>query len=385
MSPVVPEELLRPLEEFTKLHLDTLRRFGSRALDLSFPNPRFLSDPRPYEALAALASQAGPLDLRYSPFGGFTPVRRRVAAALTGQHGLRYAWNDIIMTPGATAALHVALRTLFKPPDRVILVTPCWMDYPLYLQDLGLACDLVPAAPDKHLDLEAIANAWTSRTRGLVLAQPGSPTGVIHSDTELRRLAALLQRHGSSVPPLLIVDEAHTQQVWDASPCPPPAAYYPQTLTVRSFGKAWDMQGQRTGCLAVSPRLATRHETAGDLIRTMRVSGQCAPTALTQQLAAALCDTPPDLTGLAGLQHHARRVLLHHDVPVLDTHATRFLYARCPTPDDLGFVSHLSGHGVLVMPSTLFHESGWFRIALNIEAPAMDRALTTIGEEYARA
>ncbi|MFK0047850.1 aminotransferase class I/II-fold pyridoxal phosphate-dependent enzyme [Streptomyces sp. NPDC090741] len=385
MNAVAHEELLRPLEEFTRLHLDTLRRFGGRALDLSFPNPQFLSDPRPYDVLASLAAQARPLDLRYSPFGGFTSVRRRVAAALSKQHGLPYSWNDIVMTPGATAALRVVLNTLFTPPDRIILVTPCWMDYPLYLQDLGISFDLVPTTDDKHLDVQAIASAWTPQTRGILIAQPGSPTGVIHDDRELKQLASLMQRHSTPTPPLLIADEAHTQQVWDKTACPAPAAHWADTLTVRSFGKAWDMQGQRTGCLAVSPHLGIRDQAVEQLVRTMRVTGHCAPTALTQQLAATLSDTAPDLGGLSGLQRHARQRLLRHGVMTLDTHATRFLYARCPAPDDWAFVSHLAQRGVLVMPSSLFHETGWFRIALNFGTPELDRALDIIGEEYNRA
>ncbi|MFF5781842.1 aminotransferase class I/II-fold pyridoxal phosphate-dependent enzyme [Streptomyces virginiae] len=385
MSPTAHEDLMRPLEEYTRLHLDTLRRFGSRALDLSFPNPKFLSDTRPYDVLASLAAQARPLDLRYSPFGGFTPVRRRVAAALAKQHALPYAWNDIVMTPGATAALRVALSSLFSPPDRIILVTPCWMDYPLYLQDLGLAFDLVPTTPDKHLDVQAIASAWTPETRGVVIAQPGSPTGVIHDDRELEQLAALMLRHPVPTPPLLIADEAHALQVWDPTPCPAPATHYPHTITVRSFGKAWDMQGQRTGCLAVSPHLGVRDQAVAALVRSMRVTGHCAPTALTQQLAAALSDTAPDLTGLAELQRHARHQLSRRGLTVLDTHATRFLYARCPTKDDNAFVSRLAERGVLVMPSSLFHEPGWFRIALNLEQPHLDRAIDIISQEHGRA
>ncbi|RKT08201.1 aspartate/methionine/tyrosine aminotransferase [Streptomyces sp. 3211.6] len=385
MSLTTHEGLLRPLEEYTRLHLDTLRRFGSRALDLSFPNPQFLSDPRPYEVLASLAAQARPLDMRYSPFGGFTPVRRRVAASLARQHALPYAWNDIVMTPGATAALRVALRSLFSPPDRIILITPCWMDYPLYLQDLGLVVDLVPATRNKRLDVEAIASAWTPATRGIVIAQPGSPTGVIHDDNELKQLAALMLRHSTPTPPLLIADEAHALQVWDETPCPAPATHYPHTITVRSFGKAWDMQGQRTGCLAVSPHLGIRDQAVAALIRDMRVTGHCAPTALTQQLAAALCDTAPDLTGLADLQCHARQQLTRRGLTVLDAHATRFLYARCPAQDDRAFISRLAERGVLVMPSSLFHESGWFRIALNFGRPHLDRAIDVISEEHARA
>ncbi|WP_416969355.1 aminotransferase class I/II-fold pyridoxal phosphate-dependent enzyme [Streptomyces sp. 4F14] len=378
-------ELLVPLEEFTRLHANTLRRFGRHAVDLAFPNPQFLADPRPYEVLASLAAQAGPPDLRYSPFGGFTPVRRRLAGALAKQHSLPYTFNDIVMTPGATAALHTVLRALFTPGDHIILFSPCWMDYPLYLADLGLPYTLVPSKADKHLDPGAVAAAWTPSTRGVIISQPSSPTGVTHNPTELRQLAAVLERHTQPGPPLLIADEAHAHQSWDCTPCPAPAAYYTHTLTVRSFGKAWEMQGQRTGCLAVSPRLTPRHETATALLRQMRISGHCAPTALTQQLAAALCETVPDLSGLADLQRHTRRQLRAAGVTVLDTHATRFLYARCPCADDQKFVARLADRGVLVMPSSLFHEHGWFRIALNLGAPGLDQAIAIICEEYARA
>ncbi|MBB2749289.1 UNVERIFIED_ORG: aspartate aminotransferase [Microbispora rosea subsp. rosea] len=380
-------DLLTPLDTYMRLHAATLRRFGTRAVDLSFPNPRFLADPHPYQTLAKLAARCDPLDLRYSPFGGFTPVRRRIAAALSKRHQLPYCWSDIIMTPGAAAALTIALRTLLAPGEHVMLITPCWMDYPLYLADLGLGCDPVPAAADKHLDLAAIEAAWRPHIRALIITQPVSPTGVVHNGDELASLAALLtrlsQRH--SHPILLIADEAHRDQVWADTCCPAPASHYPHTLTVHSFGKAWQMPGQRTGYLAVSPHLTTPPQAAHRLIQAMRTSGHGAPTALMQHLAAALADARPDLNALARLQRHARQDLRKHGIDVLEAHATQFLYARCPTGDDGAFVTALANRGVLTMPSHLFHEPGWFRLALNVDIPDLSQAARIIAEEAARA
>ncbi|MFG1928812.1 aminotransferase class I/II-fold pyridoxal phosphate-dependent enzyme [Cryptosporangium sp. NPDC048952] len=375
--------LLAPLEEFTRLHAATLRRFGHRAIDLSFPNPRFLSDPRPYRTLADLAARSGPVDLRYSPFGGFTPVRRRIAAALSRQHQLPYQRGDIIMTPGASAALAVVFGALFPHSDRIVVPTPCWMDYPLYLAHAGIGCDLAPGTIDKRLDLAAIEAAWTPRTRGLVISQPVSPTGVVHNNHELAQLAALLHRVGAQHGnlPLLIADEAHCQQAWARSPCPAPASHYANTVTVRSVTKGWDMQGQRTGYLAVSPHFRSQAPVSQLLEHYMRASGHCAPTALMQHLAAALSDTHPDVTGLGELQRHARCALAQRGVEVVDAAATRFLYARCPIPDDRTFVARLADRGVLTMPSSIFHEPGWFRLALNIAQPELDRAIDIIAEE----
>ncbi|MFE1874962.1 aminotransferase class I/II-fold pyridoxal phosphate-dependent enzyme [Streptomyces sp. NPDC059496] len=116
-------------------------------------------------------------------------------------------------------------------------------------------------------------------------------------------------------------------------------------------------------------------------------SGYLTSPAYRREHQPSLPDDNPktSVAGLGGLQGHARQRLLHHGVIPLDTHATRFLYARCPVPDDRAFVSQLAERGVLVMPSSLFHETGWFRIALNFETPELDRALDIIGEEYNRA
>lgn len=380
-------ELLRPLEDFTALHAATTRRFGPRVLDLSFPNPRVLGDPRPHLALAETAARVTPLDLRSSPFGGFTPVRRRIAAALSRRHRTPYTWRDIVMTPGAAAALAVTLDTLFTPPDRIVIPTPCWMDHPLYPAHQGLSRDLVRTTVDKRLDLAAIAAAWTPRTRALIISQPASPTGIVHRDDELAALAALLHHLTPPVgpPPVLVADEAHREQLWADVPCPAPAAHYPHTVTVHSFGKAWQMQGMRTGYLALSPHFTAHPDTARRLEHGMRLTGHCAPTALTQHLAAALSDTRPDLRALAAAQHHARRELTAQGVKILDAQATRFLYARCPTDDDTAFVRRLADRGVLAFPSTLFHERGWFRLALNLDHADLARAARIIGHEAGHA
>ncbi|HEX9033457.1 MAG TPA: aminotransferase class I/II-fold pyridoxal phosphate-dependent enzyme [Streptosporangiaceae bacterium] len=375
-------DLLAPLEDYTRLHAATLRRFGSRAIDLAFPNARFLGDPRPYRALADVAARSGPVELRYSPFGGFTPVRRRLAADLSRRHDLAYDWTDIIATPGAAAALFVVLQALFAPPDRVMVVRPCWMDYPLYLAQLGLGCDLVAAADDKHLDLEMIEQSWTPRTRGVIISQPASPTGVVHTAAELTALAAVLSRLSgrSGEPPILIADEAHRDQVWADVACPSPASAYPCTITVHSLSKGWDMQGQRIGYLAVSPHVDLRRQVARQLEQGMRITGHCAPTALMQHVVAELADTTPDNSALAGLQQQARQELRDLSIDVVDAQATRFLYARCPSADDLSFVAELAERGLLAMPSTLFHETGWFRLALNVPRPQLEAAMRTIGE-----
>jgi aspartate aminotransferase len=171
--------LRRPLDDFSALHTCTISSHGAATVDLSYPNLRLDgSAGTVLDSLATLAATIGRDELRTSPFGGHTIPRRRIAAALSTRHILPYTYHDLLLTPGAGAALYISLRALFDPGERVMVVSPCWMDVPLYLADLDLGCDLVPTTERKQLDVDQIEGAWTTRTRGLVLSHPASPTGV---------------------------------------------------------------------------------------------------------------------------------------------------------------------------------------------------------------
>ncbi|MER3424413.1 MAG: hypothetical protein C4293_15540, partial [Nitrospiraceae bacterium] len=56
--------------------------------------------------------------------------------------------------------------------------------------------------------------------------------------------------------------------------------------------------------------------------------------------------------------------LKEYGYEVCDAEATWFVYVKSPLPDDQAFSKLLADHGILVLPSTLFHERGYFRISV---------------------
>jgi aspartate aminotransferase len=374
--------LLRPLDDFARVHEQTLRRWGPGAIDMSYPNPLVYRDPRAHRLLADTAAAMSPDRLQYTPFGGTTLVRRKSAAALSRRTGLRYGYRDIALTPGATAALHIAISALFQPDDELLLVTPCWMDYPVYIREHGLRYRMVPSGDDKRLDVTAIAQAWGADTAGLIISQPSCPTGVLYSADELAELAAALSAagRGRARPPVLISDEVHSHQNWGGGDFISPATVYPDTATIYSFGKAWSMQGQRTGYLALSPRLRAHDHLTAAVEQRLRVSGFCAPTALMQQVAGQLSELEPDFGSLGADQARLRTRMAELGYAVTPAHGTTFLYARSPHPDEVAFTTHLAlEHGLIAMPSSVFHEPGHFRLALNVTGDRLDEAAARLG------
>src|SRR5919202_371404 len=130
------------------------------------------------------------LEPQYAPFGGHTLIRRAVADALRASHGLPFTFEDVVLTPGAMAALHLALRGAGRPGDEVLIPVPCWLDYPLYVRALGLVPVMVPLTCRAFdLDVDAVADAISERTCAVLLSHPANSTGRNYSPEAFADLA----------------------------------------------------------------------------------------------------------------------------------------------------------------------------------------------------
>jgi aspartate aminotransferase len=374
------EGLLRPLEEFEAIRRRAVR-LGDRLCDLSYANPYEGVSRSTRDVLQRVLERERLLDLQYSPFGGQTLARRAVADDLTARQGLDYAYRDVVLTPGAMAALHVALRVSAQPGDEVVIPVPCWLDYPLYAHALGLCPVLVPmAAPGFMPDPEAIEEALTPRTAAVLLTNPSNPAGRSYPAALLRRLANVLERgerrFGRRIA--LIADETHrdfTERSGHVSAAP----FWPATITVYSFGKYHFIQGQRIGYLAISPRHPTAGDTGTEAVRWTRILGYCTPTALMQAAVPDLLALRHDLEPVDRWRRTLVDELQGASYVVAPAEATLFVYVATPEGcDDLDFTRRLAEAGTLVLPAPVFHHRGWFRIALTGGARMLEGGITAL-------
>ncbi|MEM7171633.1 MAG: aminotransferase class I/II-fold pyridoxal phosphate-dependent enzyme [Pseudomonadota bacterium] len=373
---------LAPQERFEAIAAKAFRGFGPRLVDLSYANPYDGPDEVVLDALKGALQENRDLDFQYSPYGGRTVTRRAIASQLSQAYELPFNFRDIIMTPGAMAGLNVAFRSLFEGGGELIVLVPCWLDYPLYLENLSVPFRFVPLASDKHLDFDALLNAIDQNTRGIILSNPGCPSGVILNEGELQRLSALLKEKaklfGSDI--YLIGDEVHKDIIWkDESFCSV-LKCHPNSLSIYSFGKSFLLQGQRIGYLAVNPLDPNREVLRESLLRNVRRMGFCTPTGLMQKAVLKLLTHRPALDGIARQQAYLRSELAGMGYDVCDAGGTFFIYAKSPVADDMAFSEFLGEKGVLVLPSSIFHEEGYFRISLTAKKEALETCLPAFAE-----
>jgi aspartate aminotransferase len=374
------DSLMYPQERYERLADIAYRRSGPDLCDLGYANFHGGPPPAVLEILRDCLEDMRPLDLQYTPYGGAVITRRLIAERLRHSHGLPFGWRNVILTPGAMAALNILFRAIAAEDSsaEVIVPVPCWLDYVLYLNNLGLRPVLAPLSPRTfRLDLNRIAEAISGATRAIVFSQPANPTGAIYSREELCGLADILRtRAGNRI--LLISDECHRDTVFPGSRFVSPAEFYDNTCIVYSFGKAFRIQGQRTGYIAVSPGIGNQEGVVRNLERLCRATGFCTPTSLMQLAVRGLLSVELDAAPILRRRNMMLEALRAAGYEAAPSEGTYFLYPASPVPDDFQFVEMLAGNGVLTLPASVFHHRGHFRVSLTAPDSHVERAAQTL-------
>lgn len=233
------------------------RQIGEdKVFDFSLGNP---SVPAPdcvrKEAERLLRSVPAQVLHGYTSAAGAMEVRQAVADDYKRRWGVPMCAELVYMTCGAAASLSAALGAVCNAGDEVIVLSPFFPEYRVFIAQAGASVVPVPTKKNFHLDLSAIERAITSKTAAIIVNSPNNPTGVVYSQAELAALAGILkeasQRRGA--PIVLLSDEPYRELTYGAEvPCI--MSLYADTVACYSFSKSLSLAGERIGYVAVSPR-----------------------------------------------------------------------------------------------------------------------------------
>src|SRR3954463_11745823 len=160
------------------------------AIDLGQGAPRLPTEPRVAQA-AIEAIRAG--HNQYAVGIGLPALRQAIADHQRRFYGLEYdPVAEVTVTAGATEAIFAAVMSLCETGDEVIVLEPF---YDSYLPSIAMA-GAVPkvvslAAPSFRIDGDALRQAFSDKTRLLILNNPHNPTGRVFDRGELQLIADL--------------------------------------------------------------------------------------------------------------------------------------------------------------------------------------------------
>jgi hypothetical protein len=223
-------------------------------IDLCQAVPDFAPAP---ELLAYLHTRLDePETARYTPDEGLPEVRAAVAAWLGRRYDAAPAASEICLSIGASQAFWLALLTLCRAGDEVILQLPAYFDHPMALGALDIRPVYAPFDPATGglPDVATLERLISPRTRALLLVTPSNPTGTVIPADLLGSLFELARRHDIA----LVLDETyHAFLPADRSPHRlfAEADWQRHFIQIVSFGKTFALTGYRAGALVAGPEV----------------------------------------------------------------------------------------------------------------------------------
>ena len=151
--------------------------------------------------------------LEYSHSAGIESYRKKLAGYYGG-FKINIDYNDIIITTGGSEAIEIAMMTCFNAGDEIIIPEPFYANY----NGFSCAADVKVVPVKSYIEtgfaLPPIAEFEkhiTPKTKGIMICNPGNPTGYLYSREELESLKQLVLKYDL----FLLSDEVYREFCYD--------------------------------------------------------------------------------------------------------------------------------------------------------------------------
>lgn len=187
---------------------------------------------------------------------GLPRLRKEISNYVEKNYGIYYSPKDeILVSVGVSEGLDLALRAILNPGDEVIYHEPCYVSYhPGIVLAHGVAVAVGTRAEDKFsLTAAAVEKAITPRTKAILLNFPTNPTGAVLDPVEMRKIAALAEKHNL----ILLSDEIYSELTYEGKHTSIVSlpGMKERSIFFHGFSKAFAMTGFRVGYACAPPAL----------------------------------------------------------------------------------------------------------------------------------
>ena len=292
----MPESPIRKLVPFA----EAAKSKGRTVYHLNIGQPDIASPKAALDAIKNIDLEV----IEYSHSAGFESYRKKLAEYYQ-KNDINVTAEDILITTGGSEALLFGLMTACNADDEVIIPEPFYANYNGFAMSAGLNVVPVSSSIEKGFSLPPISEIEkkiTSKTKAIVICNPGNPTGYVYSKDELYKLRDLVLKHDL----FLFADEVYREFCYDGAT---PTSVMQldgieqNVLMIDSVSKRYSMCGARIGALVSKNK---------SVIAAALKFGQArlSPPTIDQIASEAALDTPQSYFDEVQLEYVERRNIM---------------------------------------------------------------------------
>ena len=350
---LMPPSPIRKLVPFA----EAAKKRGTKVIHLNIGQPDIASPEVALDAIRHLDRTV----IEYSHSAGYESYRKGLATYYA-EHGIIVDHEQIIITTGGSEALLFGMMACFEPGDEVIIPEPFYANYNSFAMAAGVTVVPVRSTIESGFALppmDAFEALITKRTKGILICNPGNPTGYLYSQAELDTLRDIVERHDL----FLFADEVYREFCYDG-------ARHISAMTLKgiednvvlidSVSKRYSMCGARVGAFI------TRNK---DLYAAVLKFAQArlSPPTFGQIASEAALRTPKSYFDAVATEYEQRRNILVNGLNTITgvtcplPKGAFYCVAELPIDDSDKFCQWLlesfefEGYTVMMAPATGFY------------------------------
>ena len=213
---------------------------------LNIGEPDFTAPPQVQQAAEQCIAQG---QTQYTQALGTDALRQAISRWYIERFGVSVPARRIVVTAGASAALHLACLALIERGDEILMPDPSYPCNRHFVSAAEGTAVMVPTTAAERFQLSSakVQAAWGPHTRGVLLASPSNPTGTSIDPAELRRIHEVVSQRGG----ITLIDEIYLGLSHDDAYGQTALALSDDIISINSFSKYFNMTGWRLGWLVV--------------------------------------------------------------------------------------------------------------------------------------
>ena len=250
--------------------------------------------------------------IEYSLSEGSETYRTKLAAYYAHNDIVVNA-DDIIVTTGGSEALLFVFGSVMDVGDEVIIPEPFYANYNGFSTASGISITPIISKIDNNFALPPIEDfekLITTKTKAILICNPGNPTGYLYSKEEVKKLSVIVKKYDL----FLIADEVYREFVYDNT------KHYSilkenelddHAIIIDSVSKRYSMCGARIGCIVSKNK---------EVMRTALKFAQArlSPPTYAQIASEAALDTPQIYFDSVIREYATRRDILIKELKKVD-------------------------------------------------------------------
>jgi len=266
--------------------------------------------------------------------------------------------SEITLTCGSTEAMMASMLALINEGDEVVIFEPFYENYGPDAAVSGAVPRFVPLDEDNGIDEDALASAFNSKTRVLILNTPNNPCGKVFTKGELKMIADLCVDNDV----IAVTDEIYEYILYDGKKHVSIGSLddmKDRTITISGFSKTYSVTGWRIGYALAEKELTSAIRKVHDFLTVG------APAPLQHACVTALRFPDSYYEELAGMYDGKRKLLYNALVKAgfkcKMPEGAYYILADIPEGigmDDMAFARYMvSEVGVAAVPGSSFYKS----------------------------